>query len=75
MKQPLATPEVTRSFDAPSVDQRVVLNRLKRANGQLAAVVRMVEEGYDCEAVVTQMAAVSKAITTAAFTMIADNLT
>lgn len=49
-------------------------NRLKRANGQLGAVVRMLEEGRTCEEIVTQMAAVGKAINTAAFTLIAANL-
>ena len=52
----------------------VILNRLKRANGQLGGVVRMLEEGRDCETIVTQMAAVSKAINTAAFTMISSSL-
>jgi DNA-binding FrmR family transcriptional regulator len=55
--------------------QRVAItNRLKRANGQLSAVVRMLEEGRDCESIVTQMAAVSKAINTAAFTLISASL-
>lgn len=48
--------------------------RLKRAHGQLGAVVRMLEEGRTCEDIVTQMAAVGKAINTAAFTLIAANL-
>lgn len=39
-----------------------VINRLKRAQGQLAAVTRMLEEGRDCKDVVTQLAAVSKAL-------------
>ena len=52
----------------------VILNRLKRANGQLSGVVRMLEEGRGCETIVTQMAAVSKAINTAAFTMISSSL-
>ena len=38
------------------------INRLKRAQGQLAAVTRMLEEGRDCKDVVTQLAAVSKAL-------------
>jgi DNA-binding FrmR family transcriptional regulator len=54
--------------------QAQILNRLKRANGQLAAVVRMMEEGHDCQAVVTQMAAVGKAVNTAAFTLISASL-
>ena len=52
----------------------VILNRLKRANGQLSGVVRMLEEGRGCETIVTQMAAVCKAINTAAFTMISSSL-
>ncbi len=52
----------------------LILNRLKRANGQLGGVVRMLEEGRDCETIVTQMAAVSKAVNTAAFTMISSSL-
>lgn len=48
--------------------------RLKRAHGQMGAVVRMLEEGRTCEEIVTQMAAVGKAINTAAFTLIAANL-
>ena len=52
----------------PSSD--AVVRRLRRATGQLAAVARMVEEGRSCDEVVTQMAAVAKAVNTAAFTMI-----
>ncbi len=48
--------------------------RMKRANGQMAAVIRMLEEGRSCDEVVTQMAAVSKAINTAAFTLISASL-
>ena len=52
----------------------VILKRLRRANGQLGAVVRMLEAGRSCEDVVTQMAAVSKAVNTAAFTRISASL-
>ena len=48
--------------------------RMKRANGQMTAVIRMLEEGRSCDEVVTQMAAVSKAINTAAFTLISASL-
>ncbi|GAA2001487.1 metal-sensitive transcriptional regulator [Brevibacterium samyangense] len=50
------------------------VNRLKRAQGQLAAVVRMLEEGRDCKDVVTQLAAVSKALDRAGFAIIASGL-
>ena len=51
-----------------------VINRLKRAQGQLAAVTRMLEEGRDCNDVVTQLAAVSKALDRAGFAIIATGL-
>ncbi len=48
--------------------------RLTRAHGQMGAIVRMLDEGRSCEDVITQMAAVSKAINTAAFTLISSSL-
>lgn len=51
-----------------------VINRLKRATGQLTAVTRMLEEGRDCKDVVTQLAAVSKALDRAGFAIIATGL-
>ncbi|GEO97452.1 metal-sensitive transcriptional regulator [Kocuria turfanensis] len=50
------------------------LNRLKRAQGQLGAVVHMIEEGRDCKDVVTQLSAVSKALDRAGFAIIASGL-
>lgn len=54
--------------------QRAALNRLKRARGQLDAVIRMVEEGAACEPTVTQLAAVSKALDRAGFMVISAGL-
>ena len=51
-----------------------VVNRIKRAQGQLAGVLRMLEEGRDCEDVVTQLAAVSRALDRAGFAIIATGL-
>lgn len=51
-----------------------VVNRIKRAQGQLAGVVRMLEEGRECEDVVTQLAAVSKALDRAGFAIVATGL-
>lgn len=51
-----------------------IAKRVKRAHGQLGAVVRMLEEGRNCEEIVTQMSAVSKAVNTAAFTLISASL-
>ncbi|MFI5043096.1 MAG: metal-sensitive transcriptional regulator, partial [Acidimicrobiales bacterium] len=43
-------------------DSTSILNRLRRAEGQLGGVIRMLEEGRDCQDVVTLLAAVSKAL-------------
>ncbi len=48
--------------------------RLRRAHGQLGAIVRMLDEGASCEEIVTQVAAVGKAVNTAAFTLISASL-
>jgi DNA-binding FrmR family transcriptional regulator len=39
-----------------------LLNRLKRAEGQLRGIQRMLEEGQECMDIATQMAAVRKAL-------------
>lgn len=51
-----------------------IINRLRRANGQLAGIIRMLEEGRDCEDIVTQMAAVGKALDRAGFGLVASSL-
>jgi DNA-binding FrmR family transcriptional regulator len=51
-----------------------IITRLKRAQGQLGGVIKMIEEARTCTEVVTQLAAVSKAVDRAAFSMIATGL-
>jgi len=51
-----------------------VINRIKRAQGQLGGVLRMLEEGRECEDVVTQLAAVSRALDRAGFAIVATGL-
>ena len=58
----------------PTAELGPVLNRIKRAQGQLAGVLRMLEEGRDCEDVVTQLAAVSRALDRAGFAIVATGL-
>ena len=53
--------------DTADDSQRRILNRLKRARGQLNAVIDAVEAGGDCRTVVTQLAAVSSALDRAGF--------
>lgn len=55
-------------------DMKPVINRLRRAQGQLEAVTRMIEEGRDCKSVVTQLAAVSRALDKAGFAIVATGL-
>ncbi len=50
--------------------QRRILNRLRRARGQLNAVIDAVEGGGSCREVVTQLAAVSSALDRAGFAII-----
>ncbi|MFD8104445.1 metal-sensitive transcriptional regulator [Nocardia fluminea] len=58
--------------DEASIAQ--VLNRLRRAHGQLAGVITMIETGRDCKDVVTQLAAVSRALDRAGFKIVATGL-
>jgi DNA-binding FrmR family transcriptional regulator len=51
-----------------------VLNRRRRAQGQLAGVISMIEQGRDCKEVVTQLAAVSRALDRAGFKIVATGL-
>ncbi|MGW0853744.1 metal-sensitive transcriptional regulator [Streptomyces sp. NPDC002690] len=60
--------------DVGEAAARAVLNRLRRAQGQLAGVITMVEEGRDCRDVVTQLAAVSRALDRAGFKIIAGRM-
>jgi DNA-binding FrmR family transcriptional regulator len=61
-------------MELDSTELTPIINRLKRAQGQLAGVTRMLEEGKDCKDIVTQLAAVSKALDRAGFAIIASGL-
>lgn len=52
--------------------QRQIRNRLKRAQGQLNAVIEAVESDASCKDVVTQLAAVSHALNRAGFMLISN---
>jgi DNA-binding FrmR family transcriptional regulator len=55
-------------------EMQSVIRRLNRARGQIGGIVRMIEEGRDCKDIVTQLAAVSKALDRAGFAVIATGL-
>lgn len=59
--------------DDPIVTSAVV-NRIKRAQGQLAGVLRMIEDGRELKDVVCQIKAVSKALDRAGFAVMAVEL-
>ena len=46
----------------PEVSREAVMKRLKRIEGQLRGLQKMVAEERDCESIVTQLAAVRSAI-------------
>ncbi|WP_093170119.1 metal-sensitive transcriptional regulator [Sinosporangium album] len=50
------------------------MTRLRRAHGQLGGVIAMIEAGEDCAKVLTQLAAVSKALDRAGFRIVASGL-
>ena len=60
--------------DLKPEDMAAVVNRLRRAQGQIGGVIRMIEEGRDCKDVVTQLAAVNRALDRAGFAIIASGL-
>ncbi|WP_170955429.1 metal-sensitive transcriptional regulator [Ornithinimicrobium cerasi] len=55
-------------------DMTAVVNRLRRAQGQLGGVIRLIEEGRDCKDVVNQLAAVNRALDRAGFAIVATGL-
>ncbi|WP_136709938.1 metal-sensitive transcriptional regulator [Agromyces sp. H66] len=67
----MSTIETTTATATDDADRRI-LNRLKRARGQLNAVIDAVESGGDCRTVVTQLSAVSSALDKAGFAIISN---
>jgi DNA-binding FrmR family transcriptional regulator len=51
-----------------------VANRLRRAEGQIGGVLRMIEQGRECKDIVTQLVAVNHALDRAGFAIIASSL-
>jgi DNA-binding FrmR family transcriptional regulator len=53
---------------------KTAISRLRRAEGQIGGVIRMLQEGRQCKDVVTQLAAVSRALDKAGFSVVASGL-
>ncbi len=58
----------------PAEDLQGVVKRLQRAQGQLGGIIRMIQDGRECQDIVTQLAAVSKAVDRAGFAVISAGL-
>jgi DNA-binding FrmR family transcriptional regulator len=61
-------------MDLDPTDIKAITTRMKRAHGHLGSVIRMLEEGTDCESVLTQLAAVNKALSRAGYAIVATGL-
>jgi len=70
-KKPSSTLAIAPEPKLPVAEDKKIVNRLRRAQGQLGAVIAMVESGRDCRDVVTQLSAVSSALDKAGFAIIA----
>lgn len=61
-------------MDLSAEDTRAVVLRLKRAHGHLASVIRMLEDGADCQSALTQLSAVNKALSRSGYALFATGL-
>lgn len=53
---------------------RATINRLRRAQGQIAGVIRMLEDKRDCKDIVMQVSAASRALDRAGFAIVTGGL-
>ena len=58
----------------PREEMDQVVARLRRAQGQIGGILKMIDDGRDCEDIVTQVAAVSRALDRAGFAIISTGL-
>ncbi len=53
---------MTETLESRSIQQEEILTRLRRVEGQIRGIQRMIEEGRECEAIVTQLMAARAAL-------------
>lgn len=73
-KPGMAAGNAPTATGADAESKRKIVNRLRRAQGQLAAVITAVDGDAHCRDVVQQLAAVSKALDRAGFLVISAAL-
>lgn len=52
----------------------LIKNRLKRAEGQIRGVLRMMDEGKECREIITQLSAIRSAVDKSMALLVATNL-
>ena len=70
----MAEPHAPHSHEAHHQQTDSVVRRIKRAEGHLAAVRRMVEEGRDCPEILIQLSAVRAALDATAKIVLSDHV-
>lgn len=70
----MSTPSDRSVMEFNDTERTEVVNRLKRARGQIDGVLAMIDGGRSCTDIVTQLAAASSAIDRAAFKMVSIGL-
>lgn len=73
---PKTTTSVPAGEGSPLPEELVaeVMNRLRRAEGQLRGVQRLLSEGADCGKIIGQLAAANRAVEQAGFRLLAGGL-
>ncbi len=61
-------------MDMDEQASKEIVNRLRRARGQIDGVIAMIEAGRPCRDVVTQLSAASRALNRAGFKVVASGL-
>ena len=61
-------------MDIPAEELSDVVKRLRRIQGQVGGIIRMIEEGRECSDVVTQLSAASRALSRAGFAVISTGM-
>jgi len=60
--------------DTKDVEQQKILGRLKRVEGQIRGIQKMIEEQRDCESIVTQLMAARAALDKVSLVIITQHL-
>lgn len=68
--QPVAETVIEKKSALSADDMRALTSRLRRAEGQVRAVARLIEEGEPCDVVAQQLTAARRALDRTFFEMI-----